>query len=237
MMKPLWAGVAGVALLGAVGATAVVVAGTGGEEEVAPAVQATATSTVSATQGPSPSPTDPATASPTAAVSPAPPSTPVSSPADTLTYSDPTYGYSFDYPYTWYLSPPKDNGGLVILYSYNLANVPPEEAGMPVPKDKIKAIFWVAEGVNTPVEQWLAEGRAQASAEQNLPPPSVISQSQAVVSGRQGLAEVIESDGIQSNSYYIPLGSGRVFVVNGIPADSQVWPQFLPVLDSVRFAS
>jgi hypothetical protein len=33
MIKRLWAGVAGVALLGAVGATAIVVAGTGGEEE------------------------------------------------------------------------------------------------------------------------------------------------------------------------------------------------------------
>ena len=127
--------------------------------------------------------------------------------------------------------------GSVILYSYDLAGVPPEEAGMPVPKDRLKAFFWVAEGVNKPVEQWLAEGRAQASAEQNLPPPLVISQSQAVLSGRQGLMEVIESDGVRHISYYIPLGDGRVFVVNAVPEDSQVWPQFAPVLDSVRFAA
>src|SRR3990170_2539879 len=56
---------------------------------------------------------------------PAPTTAPV--PEDWPTYTDPTYGYTFDYPATWYLFPPKDSGGAVILYSYDPASIPPEE--------------------------------------------------------------------------------------------------------------
>jgi hypothetical protein len=222
--RPFWA-IAGVALLGTAGvAGAVIVASPGGEEEVAPAVQATATASPVVSEGPS------------ASASPAPSPTPKATQGEALTYIDPTYGYSFDYPATWYLSPPKDNGGQLSLYSYNLASVPPEEAGMPVPKDKLKVFFWVAEGVDKPIDQWLAEERAKASAEQNLPPPTVVSQSWAALADKQGLVVVIESDGVKSISYYVGLGNERVFIVNAVPADSEIIPEVDKVLATIRFS-
>jgi hypothetical protein len=108
MIKRLWAGVAGVALLGAVGATAIVVAGTGGEEEVAPAVQQTATSLASPTSAVSPLPTPAvtATAAPAgAAETTAPaPTTPVGGKAPDgcvngeAVYQDPATRFAFCYP-------------------------------------------------------------------------------------------------------------------------------------------
>lgn len=95
MIKPLWAGIAGVAFLGTVGAAAVVVAGTGGEEEIAPAVQQTASATpfITATSSafeapptPSPAPTDTAPTS-------SPPT-----PAGWDVYADPEAGFSFPHP-------------------------------------------------------------------------------------------------------------------------------------------
>jgi hypothetical protein len=84
-----------VALIGAVGATAVVVAGTGGEEElVQQPASATATSaTTTPTSGASPT-VSPA-ASPTQAPTPEPSR---AVPADWQTYEDPHLGFSVAYP-------------------------------------------------------------------------------------------------------------------------------------------
>jgi hypothetical protein len=214
VIKPVWI----LALLGTAGvAGTIVVVSPSGEEEV---VQQVETSRPAASGSPIPTPSS----------SPAPPSS-------TLTYTDPTYGYSFAYPASWELSTQPDPGS-VILYSYDLASVQPEDAGKPVPPDKLKAFFWIAEGVDKPLEQWLSDGRAQASAEQNLPPPTVVSQSPAALADKQGLVEeIIESEGVKHRGYYIALGGGRVFVVNTVPADSQVWLEFESVLSSVRSAS
>jgi len=102
MIKSIWAGVAGVALLGAAGATAVVVASTGGEEEIPPAVEETATSAASPTTEPSvtPTPGAPATVAPTATDSPQPSQLPV--PDDWPTYSDPEGRFTVRYPPTWF---------------------------------------------------------------------------------------------------------------------------------------
>jgi len=215
--------VAGVALLGIAGGAGLLIASSGGEEEVAQQVQ---TASPSASAAPSP---------PTSSPSPAP--QPTSSQAPTLKYVDPTYGYSFEYPANWYLSPAKENGGQIILYSYDLASIPPEEAGTPVPKDKLKALFWIAEGIDKPLDQWLAEERTKASTEQNMPPPTVVSQGPATLGGKEGIVEeTIDSEGIKHKSYYIDLGGGRVFVTNAVPSDSEIWLEFDKVLATVRFA-
>ena len=96
MVKPLWA-LAGVALLGTAGvAGALVVASSGGEEEV---VQLGTTGTATSGLTPTPSQPPPPTTVPVTA-SPAP--TPVPSadsiPADWQTYTDPDLGFSIRYP-------------------------------------------------------------------------------------------------------------------------------------------
>lgn len=208
----------------------ILLAGCAGEEEVA-GTTAPATGVVTTSNAPT------ITATPHMSGTPVATATPSPTPGGTLTYTDAVYGYSFDYPASWYLSPPDDKSGSPILYSYSLASIPSEQAGMPVPKDRLKATFWVAEGVDQPLDQWLAEGRAQASAQQGLPAPTVISQSQAVLDGRQGLTEITQSDSVTTLSYYISLGGERVFVVNAQPSDSDVLAEFQVVIASIRFGA
>jgi hypothetical protein len=104
---------------------------------------------------------------------------------------------------------------------------------MPVPRDKLKVFFWVAEGVDQPLEEWLAEGKTSPG---QISPPTVLSKYASTLGGKEGLVEVVEHDGVESINYYTPIGSGRVFVVNAVPADSQVWPKFEAVLGNLRFA-
>jgi hypothetical protein len=102
------------------------------------------------------------------------------------------------------------------LYSYDAAVVPSAAAGMPVPKDELKAFFWVAEDVGISLDQWLEEsdnGPGQIS------PPTVIARSSVTLDGKEGVVRITESEGIQSISYYIPLSNARVFVVNAGPGD------------------
>lgn len=202
-------------MVGAVALAGVVGACGNSEEEV---VQQAATLTPSPDTSASPAPSTP----------PAPSPTPAATPEDTFTYTDPTYGYSFDYPSTWYVSTEGLGNGSVTLYSYD----PAQAKGIGgVPPDKLKAVFWVAEGVDKPLEEWLAEGDNSPG---QISPPSVLAQSETMLGARQGLVRTIEIDGEKYISYYVPLGAGRVFVVNGGSPDSQVWPQFLPVLASLR---
>jgi len=219
MNRPFLAAFASLAVV-ATAAGAYVIASPGGDEETVQQVE-TATATASPVGTPA------ASASPD--VSP----TPTSTQAATLTYTDPTYGYSFDYPNSWFLSP-QLNG--VILYSYDLASVAPGDAGKPVPIDKLKVFVWVAEGQDKPLEDWLNEREAQATAEHGLPAAAVISLSAVSLGGKPGLMRVTGDDGYRGISYYVPIGGGRVFVVNSGPAGSLDRPEFEPVLGSVRFA-
>jgi hypothetical protein len=197
------------------------VANTGSGEEV-PAAQLPSTPTLT----PTPAPIQDATPTPAPTATP----TPTAAPTDWLTYTDATYGYSFDYPPTWYLEPPAKNGGDVILYSYD----PAKAKGIGgIPIDKLKVFFWVAEGVDQPLEEWLAEGKTSPG---QISPPIVLSHYASTLGGKEGLVEAVENEGVKSISYYIPIGGGRVFVVNAAPADSQVWPEFEPVLDSIQFS-
>jgi hypothetical protein len=215
VIKPTWA-LAGVAFLGIAGGIGVLVASSGGQQEV---VQQVETATPEASAGPT---TMPATPTPVITL-------PSSTLGATLNYTDPIYGYSFDYPSTWYLSSEGLQTG-VILYSYD----PAQAKGIGrVPSDKLKAFFWVAEGVDKPLDQWLAEGRNNPG---QPPPPTIVSTADVTLGGKAGLIEVVEDEGARSTSYYLILGGGRVFVVNAGPSDSLVWPEFVPVLASLRFA-
>ncbi len=99
MIRPTWAGVAGVALLGTVGVVgAVIVASPGGDEEVVQQV-ATASASAAPTSSAAPSPTQ--STIPTATASADPTASPVSE--DWATYSDPQGLYSFQYPSAWHI--------------------------------------------------------------------------------------------------------------------------------------
>ncbi len=163
-----------------------------------------------------------------------PSATPSPSPAPAkLTYTEPLFGYSFDYPADWYLSPTKENGGSPILYSYDPSAVAPEEAGKPVPRDKLKAFFWVAKGVTQPLQEWLA-----ATPEPGQPPtPKVTSQEEVMVAGREAVFQVTQNPETSDFSYYIRLNSSSVLVINAGPADSDLVVVFEQVISSLRFSS
>ncbi len=187
----------------------------GGEEEIARQVQtATPTPVVTGTPGASPSPV----ASATPASTPGP-----------LTYTDPTYGYSFDYPATWYLSAPKDNGGPVVLYSYDPAKIPPEEAGMPVPPDKLKVeILVFANPQNLSLDAWVAEDRQRGA------PVKVVSRSSLTLDSIPGISETIKTDGGSATQYFFS-EAGRIYVMNAYPAVSALSATFDATLASFHF--
>lgn len=109
MIKPIWAAVAGIAVLGTAGvAGAVIVGSSDSEEEVA---QQTTRASASA----APSPTQ--SVSPVATETPAPTATP-SIPEDWPTYADPGGLFTIRYPSTWleidgtfFSSDPRTSGG------------------------------------------------------------------------------------------------------------------------------
>lgn len=162
------------------------------------------------------------TAAPSAVSAVAPTST------ATLTYTDPTYGYSFQYPASWYLSPAKDGGSVVTLYSYDPSTTSPEEQ---IPKDKLKAIVRVAEGIDKPIRQWPADSRNGSG----QPPVVVLSTSDPTLGDRPGVAEVVDDGGGHEAGYYIEMGASRLLMIGAGPADSQAWPGFETVLASLTF--
>jgi hypothetical protein len=157
------------------------------------------------------------------------PVTATPAPGEWNTYTDAAYGYSFDYPASWYLVPPDKGGKYLTLYSYD----PSTGSGAPISTERLKAFFWVAEGVYQPIEEWLDEGNDSPG---QITPPTIVSREDVTLAGQPGIAEVVELDGVQSVGYYVSLGSGLVFAVDAIPADSDVWPAFEEVLASIRFS-
>ena len=90
MVKPLWA-LTGIALLGTAGVVgAVVVASSGGEEELVQQIETATASPSAPTKAPSPTTL--------ATPSPAPEPSPSDAPADWRTYVDPVLGFSLEYP-------------------------------------------------------------------------------------------------------------------------------------------
>ena len=218
MSKPLWA-LVGIALLGTAGvAGAIVVASTGGEEEVVQQVQ-TGTPTAIVTGTPTATTPTPVVTLPSPKL------------GATLNYTDPTFGYSFDYPSTWYLSPPLQAGSDVTLQNYDPATA--KGIGGPLPNDKLKAIFYVAQGVDKPLEHWISEARNDPG---QPPPPTVLSTADITLGGKTGLTEIIEDEGERDATYYLALGGGRVLVIGVGPVDSLVWADFVQILASLHFA-
>lgn len=203
-------------LAATVALTALLISCGDAEGEIAPA-PTVASSDSNATQAPTGTP-------PQTAPSP-------SSPAGaTVTYTDPTYGYSFAYPSSWYLSTPTETGGDLVLQSYDPATAP--GIGGPLPKDKLKATIRVQEGVDKPVEQWLAEARNMPG---QPPPPAILSTSQVTIGGKGGLVEISEYEGEKLVAYYLVIGGGRLLIVGARPADSTQWPQFELAIATLRF--
>lgn len=159
---------------------------------------------------------------------PSPHMTPVpTAPADWKTYQDAKFDFSFRYPPDWYLSPPGP-GRDAILYSYDPETAPGIGG---ISEDRLKAFWWVAEGVDQPLEQWLAEYNGPP------PTPAILSTSDIELAGKSGLRVLTDYNGQRSVSYYVKLGGGRVFVINVIPADSKLWADFESVLASLDFSA
>jgi hypothetical protein len=209
-MSRLW-------VLPVLGLIAAVVVACSSDDEVVPSSVASSTAPTTQTAKPtlSPAPTPSLAQSPTI--------------AGTSTYTESTNGYSFDYPTAWYLSPPKDNGGDLILYSYDPASVVGD--GRPVPPDKIKVFIWIAEGVTGSIEQWLDEGRTGPGA---ITPVTLVSRSNDTLGGRNWVVQVVEAEGVQSIGYYFSLGGGRIFAVNAVPANSKLLPELESSISSLR---
>lgn len=205
-MRPLWA-VAGVALLGTAGVAGALVASSGGEEEV---VQQVGTATATA-----------------AGVTPSPnaSSTPASTPAETLTYTDPTYGYSFEYPATWYLSS-AELGGVTTLSSYDSATLPSEDAVKPIPADKLKAEFLVLGNPNgLSTDAWIEQNREAGG------PVEITSRSAFTLDNREGIVETaILAEG-SATQYFIP-SDGNMYLIAKYPTDSLLSEQFDAVLST-----
>jgi hypothetical protein len=199
--------------------TALVISCGDAEEEIAPTPTA-ASATPDATQAP------------TATTSPAASPSPSVAPGSTLTYTDPAYGYSLEYPATWHLTTPKETGGDLVLQSYDPATAP--GIGGPLPKDKLKVLFWVAEGVTKSLPDWLAEGDTSTG---QILPPVIVSQEETTLADKQGVKRVTdEGEGITHVNYYLSMGGGRVFVINAGRGDSELWPDLELILASIRFA-
>jgi hypothetical protein len=101
LIRPLWAGVAGLALLGSAGAAAVYVVAAGGGEEEVVQVDSSATSIAASptpTVGPTASPTPTIEATPSRAPSPISGKAPGGCVTSELVYQDPANRFAFCYP-------------------------------------------------------------------------------------------------------------------------------------------
>lgn len=219
-MKPLWA-VAGVALLGTAGvAGAVIVASSGGEEEVVQQAQ-TATATVSpiATSSPSTAP----------ATTPVPSPTPTT---ETSSYTDSISSFSFEYPAPWFVAAPVADptitGYTVTIFSYN-----PEKArsiGVAPPPEELKIDVNVdpnPEGLT--VEQWIAQ--RTAGPEEGV---LVISEERSEVDGKPAVKRLVSIEETKVIEYFFA-HQGKMYSVIAYTAESLLIGELDAMLVSFRF--
>jgi len=180
---------------------------------------------------PTPTATTAPTVTPTAEPTPTPEPSP-GVPADWLTYTDAVLGFSLRYPPDWHLSPAKGGGELTALYSYDPTRVPPEQAGMPVSRDKLKAEILVLdnpEGLS--MEAWIRRDRERGA------PVLISSRSAITVDNTSGIAETVElGEGGSAVQYFFPKGAD-VYVIVKYPADSLLSRDFATILGSFRFTA
>jgi hypothetical protein len=191
------------------------------EEVLPPDTLPTVSGDVEVSSTPSPLPPTPsATTSPT------------DGPSDgLLIYTDPVYGYSFNYPTHWFLISHTEAGGLTALYSYDPTRVEPGDAGRPVSPDELKMEFIV---VNNPeqmaLETWIARDRDKGA------PVTVSSRSEELIAGRPTIRETVElGPGSSAVQYFVGYGE-RVIVIAVYPADSTRLAELDRVLASFDLA-
>jgi hypothetical protein len=147
----------------------------------------------------------------------------------TLSYTDPTYGYSFEYPASWYLSSSKESGGITSLYSYDPTTLSPEEAVSPLSVNKLKAEFVVLgnpEGLY--LDSWIAERRESGGFVE------VESRFPVTIGGTAGIAETANLAEGPATQYFIGIGAD-VYVISMYPSDSLLLKEFHAVLTSFKF--
>jgi hypothetical protein len=199
------------------------VAGAGSGDE-APAAQPTVTPTPAAQPSPSPTP------SPGPTATPAPVETPAPVPTDWLTYVDPTYGYSFEYPNTWFISPDSGIAGYSAVTSYN----PRTAKGIgDIPEDELKVEFNVSENPNSlSLEDWI--GRNRAKAEDGV---TVVTEFSTAVDNVGGIGRTVSLEsfgGVTVREYYFDKG-GYVYVITTFPANSPLLDTSTAMLQTFKF--
>jgi hypothetical protein len=155
--------------------------------------------------------------------------TPTGVQADWKAYPDTEFGFSFRYPPEWFLSAPAVAGGTVSLYSYDLASVRPEDAGRPVPPDRLKVeIVALSNPDDLALESWIEQQREKGA------PVQVESSDFVEVGGVAGIRETIDPAGSSATQYFIPK-DGKVHLLNKYPSDSALSGEFEEVLASFEF--
>jgi hypothetical protein len=215
--KPLWS-LAGVALLASAGVGgAVIVASSGGEEEVTVQGTTTATPTEAATVSATPS---------AATKSPEPSPTSEAFPGPAVTYTNPVYGYSFDYPGNWFIH--TDPGGYTIITSYD----PATAKGIGGIGPGLKIDILVQDNPDRrSLEEWLIETDARRA---GTGPVTVASESR-VASPAPGITrETRTHDGPVWREYWFSV-AGKVYSVAAVPADSTLLGSLKDLISTLRF--
>jgi hypothetical protein len=115
------------------------------------------------------------------------------------------------------------------LYSYNPATVLPEDAGRPVPADKLKAEFVVLgnpDGLS--LDSWVAQSRESGG------PLEVTSRFAVTVDNKSGIAETADLAEGPATQYFIASGTD-VYVISKYPSNSLLSKEFEAVLASFKF--
>ena len=221
MIKPLWA-IAGASLLGTAGVAGVlVVTSSGGEEEI---VQQVGTATPSET--PASTATISATGSPQVTTTPVPSASPVS----TLTYTDPTYGYSFEYPADWFLDaspdPPGAQGGGPTVATWDVIHGPSPGANLSMKVD----FSTISNPENLTTDQWVARRRVAEG-------DTLISTEVSSLGGERAVRQewMLEVHGMRLTSIAVANGQFMYEIHAFWPPESKLVSRLDEILASFRF--
>jgi hypothetical protein len=207
-MKPIIAApLVAIVLAGAGVGAYYAVAGAGSGEEALPG-QAT-------TAQPSPTPTPVATVSPTPGE------------GATLTYVDPTYGYSFEYPATWFISPDSGIEGYSAVTSYD----PRTAKGIGgIPQDELKVeIYVLKKPTSLDLEDWIAQLDRESTY-----PPNIVSEAPITVDNVAGTSRIISDPSFSANQYFFDRGAVG-YLIQAFPTGSALIGAVPPILQTLRF--
>jgi hypothetical protein len=221
-MKPIFLAPLIAVVLAATGAGAYfAVAGAGSGEE-APAAHATATPT--ATPAPSQEPTP--TPAPAETSPPAETPTPTPAPTGWLTYTDATYGYSFEYPRDWFVHTDAVGGAIVSSWDTTQA----KGIGAPL-GDQFKIDIVVidnSEGLT--LADWIVK-----YATSSTDPPTVLSQSPVVLDGIPGVKRETVAQDTHASQHFFLVGT-KVYSLTALPLDSPLADTGFRIVASFKFS-